>query len=87
MHSLVNGAQTLSEGEWVKFLNYVNSWPSTVENIISFVGKTRSYDQIGKEYKEYVFNLYLRMLKNVFWEKAQLQGFKKVEPYKKIFLA
>ena len=54
MHSLVNGAQSLSESDWLKFLGAVRVWPSTLETIISYIGKTRSFDQIGKPYKELV---------------------------------
>ncbi|XP_075254289.1 axonemal dynein light chain domain-containing protein 1-like isoform X2 [Convolutriloba macropyga] len=52
MHSLVNGAQTLSESDWLKFLNSVRQWPTNVETVIGYVGKTQSFDRIGKPYEE-----------------------------------
>ena len=58
MHSLVNGAQSLSESDWLKFLGAVRVWPSTLETIISYIGKTRSFDQIGKPFKELVYHLF-----------------------------
>merc|ERR1712226_250474 len=52
MHSLVNGAASLSESEWLRFLSSVRQWPSSVETVVGYVGRTQNFDQIGKPYQE-----------------------------------
>ena len=52
MHALVNGAQGLSESEWLRFLHGVKSWPSTLDTTLGYVGKTQTLDRVGQPFTE-----------------------------------